>query len=29
VVDLDAAGTWQVIVEGEGLEDLVAELAVS
>jgi iron uptake system component EfeO len=29
VVDLDAAGTWQAIVEGEGLEDLVAGLAVS
>jgi len=29
VIDLEAAGTWQVIVEGEGLADLVAELAVS
>jgi uncharacterized cupredoxin-like copper-binding protein len=29
VVDLDAAGTWQVIVEGDGLEDLVAQLPVS
>ena len=29
VIDLEAAGTWQVIVEGEGLADLVAELPVS
>jgi iron uptake system component EfeO len=29
VVDLDAAGNWQVIVEGDGLEDLVAPLPVS
>jgi uncharacterized cupredoxin-like copper-binding protein len=28
VVELDAAGTWQVIVEGDGLEDLVAQLPV-
>jgi iron uptake system component EfeO len=29
VIDLDAPGTWQVIVEGEGRDDLVAELPVS
>jgi uncharacterized cupredoxin-like copper-binding protein len=29
VVDLDAAGTWQVIVEGAGLADLVQELPVA
>jgi iron uptake system component EfeO len=29
VIDLDAAGPWQVIVEGDGLEDLVAPLPVS
>lgn len=28
VVDLDAPGTWQIIVEGEGLADLVAPLPV-
>jgi iron uptake system component EfeO len=28
VVELDAPGTWQVIVEGDGLEDLVAQLPV-
>ena len=28
VIDLDAAGSWQVIVEGDGLDDLVAELPV-
>ena len=28
VVELDAPGTWQVIVEGDGLDDLVAELSV-
>ena len=28
VVELDAPGTWQVIVEGDGLADLVAQLAV-
>jgi iron uptake system component EfeO len=28
VIDLDTAGTWQVIVEGGGLDDLVAELPV-
>jgi iron uptake system component EfeO len=28
VVELDAPGTWQVIVEGDGLDDLVAELPV-
>jgi iron uptake system component EfeO len=29
VVDLDAAGTWQVIVEGAGIDDLVEELPVA
>jgi len=29
IVELDQAGTWQVIVEGEGLDDLVSELEVS
>ncbi len=29
IVELDQAGTWQVIVEGEGLGDLVSELQVS
>jgi iron uptake system component EfeO len=29
VVELDAPGTWQVIVEGDGLQDLVAELPVA
>jgi iron uptake system component EfeO len=29
VIELDVAGTWQVIVEGEGHDDLVAELPVS
>jgi iron uptake system component EfeO len=29
VVDLDAPGTWRVVVEGDGLEDLVAQLPVS
>jgi hypothetical protein len=28
VVELDAPGTWQVIVEGDGLADLVAQLPV-
>ena len=28
VVELDAPGTWQVIVEGDGLADLVAQLSV-
>lgn len=29
VVELDAAGKWQVVVEGSGVEDLVQELTVS
>jgi uncharacterized cupredoxin-like copper-binding protein len=29
VVELAEAGTWQVIVEGDGLDDLVAELPVA
>ena len=29
IVDLDQAGTWQIIVEGDGLEDLGTELEVS
>jgi uncharacterized cupredoxin-like copper-binding protein len=29
VVDLDTAGTWQVIIEGEGVDDLVNQLPVS
>jgi uncharacterized cupredoxin-like copper-binding protein len=29
VIELDASGTWQVIVEGDGVEDIVGELAVS
>ena len=29
IVELDPAGTWQIIVEGEGLDDLVTELEVS
>ena len=29
VVELDTAGTWQVIVEGQGVDDLVSELPVS
>lgn len=29
VVDLDTAGTWEVIIEGEGVEDLVNQLPVS
>jgi iron uptake system component EfeO len=29
IIELDVAGTWQVIVEGTGLADVVAELAVS
>jgi uncharacterized cupredoxin-like copper-binding protein len=29
VVELDAPGTWQVIVEGDGADDLVRELPVS
>ncbi|SDY73260.1 Cupredoxin-like domain-containing protein [Modestobacter sp. DSM 44400] len=29
IIELDASGTWQVIVEGDGAEDLVSELPVS
>lgn len=29
VVELDEAGTWQVIVEGDGVDDVVVELPVS
>ncbi len=29
VVDLDEAGTWQVVVEGDGVDDVIAELPVS
>jgi uncharacterized cupredoxin-like copper-binding protein len=29
VVDLDVPGTWEVIVEGDGLDDLVAQLPVT
>jgi uncharacterized cupredoxin-like copper-binding protein len=28
VVELDAPGTWQIIVEGDGVDDLVAQLPV-
>lgn len=29
IVELDQSGTWQIIVEGDGLEDLVTELTVT
>lgn len=29
IVELSAAGTWQIIVEGSGVDDLVAELTVA
>lgn len=29
IVELDQAGTWQIIVEGAGVDDLVAELTVA
>lgn len=29
IVELDQSGTWQIIVEGDGVEDLVTELAVA
>lgn len=29
IVELDQSGTWQIIVEGDGVDDLVTELAVT